>query len=596
MRPFAPIRIAAAVLSLLMLCAAGLSAQSEKEKEKEKKAGHTPAKQHEQAAPQQRHEQPAQQQQQSAPPQHQQAPPQIQRPAGQPPANVTGSGDHTRPVTNDRPAAARPTGTPGQPQGQQNPGQGQRFGGQQPQNADTGRRFGRDAAPAGGQAVRPAYTPRSNVRVEQGQYNRQIVHAPNGSQVQMAGGRVVEVHAANGAIIRHTPDGVRRVEMVRPGGATVVVHGGGGYVQRTVVISNHSFVQRTYVVHGAVVTRVYQPYTIRPGIVVNVYTPVRYYRPGFYVYAYNPWARPVYYSAWGWGGSPWYGFYGGYFAPAPYYPSPAFWLTDYMMAAMLQQAYQDRMAAQQAPPPAYASQTPMTPDVKQAIADEVNRQLRQEQAAAQAGGNMANSDPFSGGPHVFIASGGIDAYMGNQTCAITEGDVLEMRNAPVGNSPNGDVLVRASKGGDCPKGSMVSVPLQDLAEMQNHMREELDRGLADMQTRQGQAGMPPMNGEAAAPAAPVAWANQVQADPNAQTELAQVSADANRAEQEAVSATLQPNEAPQATGNIGLGSSMDDVVAAFGQPLRTADLGSKKIYIYKDVKVTFQDGKVIDVQ
>ena len=40
----------------------------------------------------------------------------------------------------------------------------------------------------------------------------------------------------------------------------------------------------------------------------------------------------------------------------------------------------------------------------------------------------------------------------------------------------------------------------------------------------------------------------------------------------------------------------DEVVAAFGQPLRTADLGGKKIYIYKEVKVTFQDGKVVDVQ
>jgi hypothetical protein len=145
-------------------------------------------------------------------------------------------------------------------------------------------------------------------------------------------------------------------------------------------------------------------------------------------------------------------------------------------------------------------------------------------------------------------------------------------------------------------GSVVTVQLQDLAEMQNRMREEVDRGLADMQSHQGQSGMPPMSGEAAAPATPVSWANQVQPDNTAKTELAQVSQEANRAEQDAVSATLQQNDAPQPTGNIGLGASEDDVVAAFGQPLRTADLGAKKIYIYKDVKVTFQDGKVVDVQ
>jgi hypothetical protein len=613
-------------MALLLACSAGLLAQSEKEKEK--KSERNPPARHQQSAPQrheqtappqreqsappqreqsappQRHEQSApQQHQQAAPPQREQqaAPPQHQpaaqpdnqrpRPAEQrqPPAN-TGAPSQGRPFGNDRPPAARPDGQPSQTQ----PGQGQRFG-QRPENGDNGRRFGRDAAPGGG-PVRPAYTPRPNMQVQHGAYGRDIVHAPNGSAVHMAGGRVVEVHAANGAIIRHTPDGIRRVEVVRPGGRTVVVNGGGGYVQKTVVISNRSYVQRTYVVHNVVVTRVYTPYTIRPGFAVNVYTPVRYYRPGFYVYAYNPWPRPVYYSAWGWAGSPWYGFYGGYFAPAPYYASPAFWLTDYMVAAMLQQAYQDRMAAQM-PPPAYAGgQTPLSPEVKQEIADEVNRQLRQEQAAAQAGGTMASADPFAGGPHVFVASSGIDAGMGNQACSITEGDVLAMQAPPPPGSPVANVLVRASKRGDCPVGSMVSVQLQDLAEMQNRMREEIDRGLADMQTRQGQSGMPAMTGEVAAPAAPVSWASQVQADATAQAELAQVSQEANRAEQDAVSATLEQNDSAQPGGKIGLGSTVDEVIAAFGQPQRTADLGSKKIYIYKDVKVTFQDGKVVDVQ
>lgn len=586
MRSFAPIRIAAASLALLLACSIGLSGQSDKEKEREKqKSEHkAPAKPQHQAP--ERHEQ-------AAPQQHQQAQPEVQhqRPAETPrpaPAN-TGGNAQPRPAMNDRPPAARPNAQPAPAQ----PGQGQRFGGN---NADNGRRFGRDAAPAGGTPVRPAFTPRPNVQVQHGAYGRDIVHAPNGSTVHMAGGRVVEVHAANGAVIRHAPDGIRRVEVVRPGGTTVVVHGGGGYVQKTVIISNRSFVQRTYVVHGAVVTRVYQPYTIRPGIVVNVYTPVRYYRPAFYVSVFNPWPRPVYYSSWGFVGTPWFGFYGGYFAPAPYYPGPAYWLTDYMVAAMLQQAYQDRMAAQM-PPPAYASgQAPLSPEVKQEIADEVSRQIRQEQAAAQAGGNMAAGDPFAGGPHVFVASSGIYAGLGNQSCSITEGDVLAMQTPPPPGSQAANVLVKASKAGDCVTGSVVTVQLQDLAEMQNRMREEIDRGLADMQSRQGQGGMPAMSGEAAAPAAPASWASQVQPDPNAQAELAQVSQDANRAEQDALSATMEPTDGGQPSGNIGIGSSEQDVIAAFGQPQQTANLGAKKIFIYKNVKVTFQDGKVVDVQ
>ena len=38
------------------------------------------------------------------------------------------------------------------------------------------------------------------------------------------------------------------------------------------------------------------------------------------------------------------------------------------------------------------------------------------------------------------------------------------------------------------------------------------------------------------------------------------------------------------------------MTAALGQPTKTVNLGAKKIYVYKDMKITFKDGKVIDVQ
>jgi hypothetical protein len=38
------------------------------------------------------------------------------------------------------------------------------------------------------------------------------------------------------------------------------------------------------------------------------------------------------------------------------------------------------------------------------------------------------------------------------------------------------------------------------------------------------------------------------------------------------------------------------VVAILGQPQKTAKLAGKEIYFYKDLKVTFKDGKVADVQ
>jgi hypothetical protein len=38
------------------------------------------------------------------------------------------------------------------------------------------------------------------------------------------------------------------------------------------------------------------------------------------------------------------------------------------------------------------------------------------------------------------------------------------------------------------------------------------------------------------------------------------------------------------------------VTAAFGDPVRKAIIGTKEIYFYKDMKVTFTSGKVSDVE
>jgi hypothetical protein len=54
--------------------------------------------------------------------------------------------------------------------------------------------------------------------------------------------------------------------------------------------------------------------------------------------------------------------------------------------------------------------------------------------------------------------------------------------------------------------------------------------------------------------------------------------------------------APAQPVSIDIGMTIDQVVAALGQPQKMVNLGAKKIYVYKDLKVTFLDGKVSDVQ
>jgi hypothetical protein len=86
-------------------------------------------------------------------------------------------------------------------------------------------------------------------------------------------------------------------------------------------------------------------------------------------------------------GSPWHTYYRGYFMPYPVYTSPTLWLTDYLIASTLEQAYRDRMdAAADADMQAnsvYNGPVALTPEVKQAIADEVRSQLAQENSERQ---------------------------------------------------------------------------------------------------------------------------------------------------------------------------------------------------------------------
>jgi hypothetical protein len=88
------------------------------------------------------------------------------------------------------------------------------------------------------------------------------------------------------------------------------------------------------------------------------------------------------------------------------------------------------------------------------------------------------------------------------------------------------------------------------------------------------------------------------AEANVADELKQQAQEANRQEQDVLGQAGQ-NAPLTVTGQpvtIGIGQSMAEVVARMGQPARVADLGQKKTYFYKDMKVIFVDGRVSDVQ
>ncbi len=65
---------------------------------------------------------------------------------------------------------------------------------------------------------------------------------------------------------------------------------------------------------------------------------------------------------------------------------------------------------------------------------------------------------------------------------------------------------------------------------------------------------------------------------------------------QAAQPTVQAAEPPPPPATIALGQSTDEVIAILGDPDTIVRLGKKEIYVYKTLKVTFENGRVVDVQ
>ena len=439
-----------------------------------------------------------------------------------------------------------------------------------------------------------------------------------------AHGRVASIHTAKGTTVNRGPHGERRVEHVGKNGTRVVSYGHGrGYAEHRYSRGGHEYARRTYYRGGHYYGRAYRGYYYG-GYGYYHYYPGYYYGPAYYGWAYNPWASPVAYS-WGWAGSPWYQPYGYYFAPYPVYPSAAFWLTDYMVAATLQasaEAAAEGKNESSGPKFVLASArfgnepdentTVLTPEVKQMIAEEVKAQLAADKAAAAAqgsgGGDAGGGDevPPSLDPkhRVFLVSAAIAPALGDGTCALTSGDVIKRtEDTPAGDNTVATVVL-ASKKEDCEIGSTPRVATTDLEEMHDQFRQQLEDGLKSLGENQGKGGIP----KGPAPTTKPNPEGQVDPDPNVAEELKQVDAEGDDAEKEvtaeasvddgsADTAAADAPPAPQGDGSaVQVGESMNDVVKAMGMPKQIMNQGTAQVWVYNDVKVTIQNGKVVDVQ
>jgi len=423
--------------------------------------------------------------------------------------------------------------------------------------------------------------------------------------------------ASSGMEIHHALSGSRRVILERADHSRIVAEGGGGgYVQHSFVFRGHEFTHRTYLFHGVAYDRFYRRYTYR-GIHFDIYAPVRYYPAASYTWLSNPWAESAAYP-WGWTGNRWYANYGFYFAPYPAYSSPSLWLTDYLLSSTLAAAYRAQVdTGLPAAAHSNAGSPILSQEAKQLLSEEILRLIALEKSEARTTAQNAEPDPHASGVdrlvadgvhHIFVAGGDLDLVDdGGHECSISGGDVMQLIEAQASNassSPTGvSLVVLASKGGpECSTGSTVSVSLQDLQDMQNRMRETLDLGLADLESHQGQGSLPAEPSSARAVPTPAAFfANAPPRESDAAAEINARSQEADKVEQETLAQLAALNQAnaatpPSSTPTISPGQTVEEVTAAFGPPTRVVDLGTKKIYVYDSIRVTFTGDKVTDVQ
>jgi hypothetical protein len=199
------------------------------------------------------------------------------------------------------------------------------------------------------------------------------------------------------------------------------------------------------------------------------------------------------------------------------YPSAAFWLTDYLIASSLQAAYAARTEAEYQQDAGVAGNQPsgsnnnntqpsqetvtLTPEVKQAIVEEVKAQVAAEQAAANqqgapSGGGAAFASDAGVPPaldparRTFVVFSEIDVVADNTECTLTPGDVITRLTDKPNQDQNVTASVTTSKQSDCAPGKQVAVSVTDLQEMQNRFREQLDGGLKELAQKQGSAGLP----------------------------------------------------------------------------------------------------------
>ena len=319
-------------------------------------------------------------------------------------------------------------------------------------------------------------------------------------------GRIAEVHNSY-VDIYHGPHGIRTIAARRPDGKVLVSTGAhSGYLEGTFSVGGVTYLRRSYLEGRSRFVRIYRAYDYRGGRYYR-YIPARSYPAEFYTWTRKPWYPPIIYR---WLPNPpkWLKAYDHYYTTPIVNLNVSDWITDYIFVGIFDDA--DEMDGEDSNSDANAAgfkdsgdgdtvyadvDTPITPELKQALAGEVQEQLNEE---------AADTDPSDQGPQepdfaeewtpnrYFVAGNPMEvATEDGHTCLLDAGNVVRLDSTPSW-PPRAKLTVVASRRSDCPADARVNVPLEQLEEMENSFRARLDDGLQALYTQQKQNGLPAM--------------------------------------------------------------------------------------------------------
>jgi len=359
------------------------------------------------------------------------------------------------------------------------------------------------------------------------------------------------------------PHGGQTVAATRNGMLVVSTAPHRGFVQKSITLNGRSLVRRTYVGRSGEFTRLYSPYEFHH-FGLQMYRPSRYMAPLFYGWLYYPYDSPVPFPAPADAQEALANYYA-FFNLPQYYPSGYLWVADRVLVDYLQNEFDSMQAGQQDQAQADASaggdqqpdsgydtaaqqDAPITPEIQNAIADEVRNQI------AYLSASSTGTAPESAGQlgasltpdRVFVVSAPLVVTTSDGgACAVTPGDVLRLSAPPADNADAANLIVIATRRGDCPAAVMITVAYADLQEMQNDIRAGVEDSVEQLYRSQGQGGYPAAPPKAMAAAPTQVFDGSVTApDPGAGAAIEGVAREASAAEKSAAYMAFPPPPKP----------------------------------------------------